>query len=301
MPNRPEVLDHLGPYVQHGPIAGCCELSERVWRTYNELTTGYVHSDPSSREYLILCMLYIAEITSTAIRLNTTWGLTHAAMSLLRDRYEQTVRFSWLVRNPDKTEFGKYERTKVAKINSIVRNLEPDTIKHFEAILGPTPAWATETPTKEDRTFLEAWNTLDLKSMALKRDAFPALADTVLAKKKLASSYEAIYRQFSSVSHYDRFSIELLGCKNSPTANSRLARDRIGTRSLYCKTLSSTSSSALKPPMYLIRRMRLRSSTPISPNGIGSPSKSLGREMQLVAGAIGYVEPGGRDLENGEL
>jgi hypothetical protein len=216
MPNRPEVLDHLGPYVQHGPIAGCCELSERVWRTYNELTAGYIHSDQNSREYLILRMLYIAEITSTAIRLNATWALTPAAMSLLRDRYEQTVRFSWLVRNPDKTEFGKYERTKVAKINSIVRNLEPDTIKHFEAILGPTPAWATETPTKEDRTFLEAWNTLDLKSMALKRDAFPALADTVLAKKKLASSYEAIYRQFSSVSHYDRFSIELLGVQEFP-------------------------------------------------------------------------------------
>jgi hypothetical protein len=44
-------------------------------------------------------MLYIAEITSTAIRLNATWALTPAAMSLLRDRYEQTVRFSWLVRN----------------------------------------------------------------------------------------------------------------------------------------------------------------------------------------------------------
>jgi hypothetical protein len=216
MPNRPEVLDHLGPYVQHGPIATCCELSERVWRTYNELTAGYIHSNQYSREYLILRMLYIAEITSTAIRLNATWALTPAAMSLLRDRYEQTVRFSWLVRNPDKTEFEKYERTKVAKINSIVRNLEPDTIKHFEAILGPTPAWATETPTKEDRTFLEAWNTLDLKSMALKRDAFPALADTVLAKKKLASSYEAIYRQFSSVSHYDRFSIELLGVQEFP-------------------------------------------------------------------------------------
>jgi hypothetical protein len=214
--NRPEVLGHLGPYVQYGPIVGCCELSERVWRTYNELTTGYVHSDPNSREYLILRMLYIAEITSTAIRLNTTWGLTHASMSLLRDRYEQTVRFSWLVRNPDESQFEKYERTKVAKINSIVRNLDPDTIKRFEAVLGPTPTWAKETPTKEYRAFLEAWNTLDLKSMALERDAFPPLADTVLAKQILASSYEAIYRQFSSVSHYDRFSIELLGLQEFP-------------------------------------------------------------------------------------
>jgi hypothetical protein len=74
MPNRPEVLDHLGPYMQHGPIAACCELSERVWRIYNELTAGYIHSDQNSREYLFLRMLCIAEVTSTAIRLNATWG-----------------------------------------------------------------------------------------------------------------------------------------------------------------------------------------------------------------------------------
>ena len=86
MPNRPEVLDHLGPYVQHGPIAGCCELSERVWRTYNELTAGYIHSDQNSREYLILRMLYIAEITSTAIRLNATWVWETGAPSAVYTR-----------------------------------------------------------------------------------------------------------------------------------------------------------------------------------------------------------------------
>lgn len=137
MPSRPEVLDHLGPYTQHGPIAALCELSERVWRTYNGLTAGYIHSDPNSREYLFLRMLYIAELTSTAVRLNSTWGLTHPAMSLLRDRYEQTIRFSWLVRNPDQSEFEKYERFKVAKINSIVRSLGPDTIQRLEAYSAP--------------------------------------------------------------------------------------------------------------------------------------------------------------------
>jgi len=223
MPNRPEVLDHLGPYTQHGPIAALCELSERVWRTYNELSAGYIHSDPNSREYLFLRMLYIAELTSTAIRLNSTWGLTHPAMSLLRDRYEQTIRFSWLVRNPDQFEVEKYGRFKVAKINSIVRSLDPDTIQRLEAVFGPTPTWATETPTKEERALLEEWNTLDLKSMAFKRDAFPPLADTMLAKQKLAPSYEAIYRQFSSVSHYDRFSIELLGLQQYPDGKLVLA------------------------------------------------------------------------------
>jgi hypothetical protein len=168
-------------------------------------------------------MLYIAEVTSTAIRLNATWALTHAAMSLLRDRYEQTIRFSWLVRNPDQEEFAKYQRAMVAKINSIVRNLDAETIKHFEELLGPTPAWATEALSKEERAFLDAWNMLDLKSMATKRDAFPPLADTLLAKDKLANSYEAIYRQFSSVSHYDRYSIELLGLQKAPDGSFVLA------------------------------------------------------------------------------
>ena len=37
MANRPEVLDHLGPYMQRAPVAACCELSERVWSAYNDL------------------------------------------------------------------------------------------------------------------------------------------------------------------------------------------------------------------------------------------------------------------------
>jgi hypothetical protein len=161
-------------------------------------------------------MLYIAEITSTAIRLDASWALTHAAMSLLRDRYEQTVRFSWLVRNPDQTEFDKYERAIFAKINSLIRNVNPETRRHFAETRGSPPPWATEALTKEQRAFLDAWGTLDLKSMAKKRDAFPPLAGTALAREGLAHSYERIYAQFSSVTHYDRYSIELLGIQQAP-------------------------------------------------------------------------------------
>jgi len=45
-------------------------------------------------------MMYIAEVTSNGIRLTATWGLTPAAVSLLRDRYEQAVRFSGLSGTP---------------------------------------------------------------------------------------------------------------------------------------------------------------------------------------------------------
>jgi hypothetical protein len=221
--NRPEVLGHLGPYARHPAVTALCDLDERVWETYNELAGGYKHAAKNNREFLITRMLYIAEVTSSAIRLNATWALTHAAMSLLRDRYEQTVRFSWLVRNPDPQAFAKYERGMIGKINSLVRNVSPETRKRFEDIYGPSPDWATQTPTKEQRAFLEEWNALDLKSMAAKRDAFPPLADTFLAKDTLANSYDSIYRQFSSVSHYDRYSIEMLGIQQGPNGLGVLA------------------------------------------------------------------------------
>jgi hypothetical protein len=223
MEKRSEVFEHLGPYCIHPPLSECCELTERVWHTYHKLTGGHRDVGQASHEFLVTRMLYIAEITSTAVRLNVSWALTHAAMSLLRGRYEQTVRFSWLVRNPDPSEFAKYERAIYAKMNSIVRNMDPTTRQRYVDRIGPLPAWATEQPTKEERAFLDAWSTLDLKSMAKKRDALPPIVDTVLAKEGLAHSYEAIYSQFSSVAHYDRFSIELLGLQKGPDGKLMLA------------------------------------------------------------------------------
>ena len=212
MSERPPVFEHLGPNIEAPPIGAFCDLTERVWSTYLDLAGGYRHEDPKSREFLIVRMLYIAEITSSAIRLNASWSLTHAAMSLLRDRYEQVVRFSWLVRNPDQTIFQQYERSMFAKINSIIRNMAPETRASYQKTTGlPLPAWATDTLTKEQKAQFGAWGSLDLRSMAQKRDAFPPLADTVLAKEGLAESYEAIYSQFSSVTHYDRFGIDLIG------------------------------------------------------------------------------------------
>jgi hypothetical protein len=96
-----DTLEHLGPLVAQPAIAAFCDFGERVWETYRDFATQHGPIFPKTREYLVVRMVYIAEITSNAIRLTATWGLTPAAMSLLRDRYEQTVRFSWLVRNPD--------------------------------------------------------------------------------------------------------------------------------------------------------------------------------------------------------
>ena len=216
MKNPPSILQHFGPYAEQPAVAECYRMIERLWWKYRELAGDYQHLDSQSREFLIVRMLYIAEITSTAIRLNASWGLTAAAMSLLRDRYEQTVRFSWLVRNPDPLAFQKYDRTKFVKMGDLARTVSPEMHQSFEKVLGPIPSWAREPLTKEQRAFFQDWSNLDLRSMAKKRDEFPPLSDLLIAKEKLATLYDAIYAQFSSVSHYDRFSLEFLRVKKLP-------------------------------------------------------------------------------------
>jgi len=209
MSKPPHLFEHLGPKAQVEPEATCCRLTERVWLKYLELA-GNLMPAPDSREFLVMKMLYIAEMTSSAIRLNMSWGLTHPAMSLFRDRYEQTLRFSWLVRNPDPQSWSKYDRTKFAKMGDLARSVSAETRAHFEKLLGPIPSWAKHPLTKEQRAFFEEWSQLDLRSMGEKRDAFPPLADEQVAKEKLGDWYDGIYKQFSSVSHYDRYSLDLL-------------------------------------------------------------------------------------------
>jgi hypothetical protein len=136
MANQSETLQYLGPLVAQAPIANFCDFAERVWEIYRQLATQHGPIAHGSRKYLVVRMMYIAEVTSNAIRLNATWSLTPAAMSLLRDRYEQTVRFSWLVRNPDQGEYLKYERAMLGKINSIVSNLDPKIVERFAAQMG---------------------------------------------------------------------------------------------------------------------------------------------------------------------
>ena len=72
MTKPPRVFEHLGPHARQPPVAACCRLTERVWLTYNDLAESNRLRDPHSREFMILRMLYIAEITSSAVRLNAS-------------------------------------------------------------------------------------------------------------------------------------------------------------------------------------------------------------------------------------
>jgi hypothetical protein len=208
-PDKFDTRQYLGPLVNRLYISELCDFDERVWEVYRTHAREHGAIDPATSDYLIVRMMYMAELTSNAIRMDATWELIPPAMSLVRDRYEQTIRFSWLVRNPDQVEFHKYERFLIAKLRNLTQHVAPETVRHFSPS-GRLPLWVTEPLNKEDQEYLEAWVKLDLRSMAAKRDDFPPIAENSLSNQKLEKWYNSIYRQFSSISHYDSFSIEMV-------------------------------------------------------------------------------------------
>jgi hypothetical protein len=216
----------MGDYIRHPAVKAFADISEAVYDTFHTIMGGHEKQDNSDRQYLVTRLLYISEITSTAIRLNATWALMHAGMSLTRDRYEQVVRFSWLARQKDDTEIQKFFAYYHARANKIFRSLkEAAGSEQFAKMVDDPPDYSTRTLTREERQYLEAWATLDLFSMARRRDALPALGTGSMATQPLALYYTPVYQQFSSVSHSDMYSAALLGLHKSPSGELVLAAD----------------------------------------------------------------------------
>src|SRR5438270_11108205 len=110
MADKFDTREYLGPFVNQLYIAELCDLDERVWEVFRAHAKVHGPIKHGSRDYLVVRMMYIAESTSNAIRMDATWELIPPTMSLVRDRYEQTVRFSWLIRNPDQEEYRQLSR-----------------------------------------------------------------------------------------------------------------------------------------------------------------------------------------------
>jgi hypothetical protein len=216
MAHKPRVLDHLGDYIKHPPMRAYCDVSEQAYDLFHSVMGGQDKRDENDLSYLITRLIYISEITSTAIRLNGSWALTHAAMSLTRDRYEQVVRFSWLARQKDDKEMKKFFSYYHARANKIFTSLKKEAKDEFDKMVDNPPEITTRPLTKDEKQYLEAWGSLDLLSMVRKRDALPAFGTSAIATQKLEMLYAPIYQQFSSVSHSDMYSVALLGHHKPP-------------------------------------------------------------------------------------
>jgi hypothetical protein len=122
--NKP-IADQLGPYIAHPPVAATCNLSKRAWLRLTQLRGGHERSGETGKEHLLTRLLYFAESTSTAVRIDATWSLSLPAMSLLRDRYEQVVRFSWLARQTDSEQLAAFIDTYYAKAAKVFGRITP--------------------------------------------------------------------------------------------------------------------------------------------------------------------------------
>lgn len=225
MPNQPQVFEHLGPYINHPPVAAFGSISARAFELYHDASGGHEREKETPTQHLVTRMMYVAEATSTALRLNASWALSHPALSLLRDRYEQVVRFSWLARQSNNSEMVKYVAYFYGKASSLYQSLPQAAKDELAKMPFATKVWAKEKPTKKQRDYLNRWSALDLKSMAMKRDKLKPVSACSVAHEKLADLYTSIYAQFSSVTHYDMYSMNILGLHKSPTGELVLAAD----------------------------------------------------------------------------
>src|SRR6266851_10017772 len=155
--NKP--LDGLGSYIKHPHVAALCDLSKRAYERFHEARGGLDRDGGSPEGFITDRFMYLAETTSTAIRLNVSWELTFPAMSLTRDRYEQTVRFGWLARQSDERELVKFRSSLLAKMNKIARGISPMAHKLAENS-GKADFWAFEELRKEQRELLSQWESL---------------------------------------------------------------------------------------------------------------------------------------------
>jgi hypothetical protein len=185
---------------------------------------GHERSGESGKDRLLTRLMYLAESTSTAVRLNATWSLSLPAMSLLRDRYEQVVRFSWLARQTDSTELTAFIDTYYAKAAKVFGNISPMQWAHLAGELDVEKELQVPL-TKEERTHLARWEDLDLRSMARKRDALAPKTASPIEQSTLADLYTPIYQHFSSVSHGDAFGLNIIGFQKNSAAQLVMAPD----------------------------------------------------------------------------
>jgi hypothetical protein len=223
--NQPQILDQLGPYKKHPPVEIGCLLSQAAYKRYHKLTgtvarpAGVLHEQTPPR------MMYIAEAISTGLRLNATWALSFPAMSLARDRYEQVVRFSWLIRMNDPWMWKQYAATYYTKWRKLYAAMNPTQRTEFDNLSPPPPGWMTETPTKEQRKVMERYQSMSLADMVEERDTLPPVGTSTVDKVTLSDLYGSVYAHYSSVSHYDFYAVRLLNIFQNTSGEYVLAAD----------------------------------------------------------------------------
>lgn len=202
-------FDHFGDYATNPAFSAFHHISVRAFALYHD---GIAKADVSRPlTDLVRRMMYIAEGSSVGLRLNASWALTHPAFSLCRDRFEQCVRFSWLARQSDAREWYRY----IADYY-LTRN----RLKHAFRRSGIDPAVnlddGLDAAPPHLRERFAYWRNTPIDQMARRRDALDGITGSHVDRESLFGFYDSIYRQGSSVAHYDLYSVNMLGLYKGP-------------------------------------------------------------------------------------
>ncbi|MDB5718719.1 MAG: hypothetical protein JWM38_2146 [Sphingomonas bacterium] len=199
-----KAYEHLGDYAQNSAFAAFHDLSVRAFAMYAD---GVRRADAARPIVdLIRRMMYVAEASSAGLRLNASWALSHPAFSLCRDRYEQCVRFSWLARQTDAREWYRYIADYYLtrhRLKNAFQQSGIDLPVDLDDGLAEAPAYVRER--------FAYWRNTPVDQMARKRDALAGITGSRVDREALVGFYDSIYRQGSSVAHYDLYSINMLG------------------------------------------------------------------------------------------
>lgn len=204
-----KAFEHLGGYTKNPAFSTFHDLSVRAFALFHDRIGEADLSRPMTD--LIRRMMYVAEASSSGLRLNASWALTHPAFSLCRDRYEQCVRFSWLVRQADDREWYRYIADYYLARNRMKHAFKQSGIDPLVSLddgLDEVPA--------ELRKRFAYWRNTPIDQMARRRDELDGITGSRVDREGLLIFYDSIYRQGSSVAHYDLYSINMLGLHNAP-------------------------------------------------------------------------------------
>jgi hypothetical protein len=202
-------FDHLGDYVSNPAFSAFHGLSVRAFSLYHSRIVEADLSRPLTD--LIRRMMYVAEASSVGLRLNASWALTHPAFSLCRDRFEQCVRFSWLARQSDAREWYRYIADYYLTRNRLKHAFKQtgiDPVVDLDDGLDEAPPYVRER--------FAYWRNTPIDQMARRRDDLAGITASRVDREKLFGFYDSIYRQGSSVAHYDLYSINMLGLHEGP-------------------------------------------------------------------------------------
>ena len=204
-----KAFEHLGDYTKNPAFAAFHDLSVRSFAMYHD---GISRADTTRPLVdLIRRMTYVAEATSSGLRLNASWALTHPAFSLCRDRYEQCVRFSWLARQGDDREWHRY----IAEFYLTRHRLKNAFDQSGIALPVDLDDGLSEAPAYVRERFAD-WRNTPIDQKARRRDGLAGITGSAVDRESLFGFYDSIYRQGSSVSHYDLYSVNMLGPYDGP-------------------------------------------------------------------------------------